>query len=860
MRIDRLLLLGIVTLAVLIVSITATLLIRDMLHMSQANLVALKDVGESVKSQNKEMFGNLNSQVSALGTSINGITEQAAIEQLNNVGNGIAQEIKSVMDAPFSIVQSVADAVFFAKTEAESEGETPSREWVEHYFIDFLKNYDDIRAVFCAWEKDAFDGKDDEFIGKENPDEEMIVSNDDYISEGAFLPWFFKGEDKNNGNEKIVRGFLDDYLTADSRYYVEPRDTKKPFITEPYVEDGVPITSFCVPVIKDEKVLGVVGLDVALQQLQDIVEKSKPFETGFAMFFSPEGSIVYYPDENINYEMVKVDNGEKEEGKGETEGTDDASVGNEKNEVVGENDAEMEKVYRNVDNVPELKETARRIREKNFDIYVSVTLPGRRGTEMMVIHIPVQFGGYPAQWVIAVAAPLNKVMEKRNKARQEMENMVAEIAEHNQNFVKQLEDQIGNTVKRSETMTSDSLWRSMRVGLIVLVCSIAIGCFFATWVNRSIRAEAFWYRQILDASTDPMSVVDMNSKITFVNKAGLELLQKPSDQCVGKSVDEIWMPVIGTVYNACGLRMLKAHNETLSSVTFGGVNWDVTSNYIVDVRNKKSGMIEIYKDVTDRANIFHLLGQVEGVFQSTVAQTTSIEQASSDLSNGATRQADSVESITTDMRATNDQTQKNADSAEQANRLASEAGHAATEGQGRMQEMVTSMNQISENAKNTRNVIKTIDDIAFQTNLLALNAAVEAARAGTHGKGFAVVAEEVRNLAARSAKAAKETEALIIKSNQQIEGGVVIADQTAEALNNIAGYVGEVSTLIRQIADASKEQSVGVGRMTDTLQSVDQITKQNVDLASTTTNAVQLLVSEIKELQDLMAKLRKTEG
>ena len=852
MRIDRLLLFGIVTLAVLIVSITSTLLIRDMLSMSQANLVALKGVEESVKSQNKEMFGNLNSQVSQLGTNISGITEQAAIEQLNNVGNGIAQEIKSVMDAPFSMVQSVADAVFFAKTEAESKGETPSREWVEHYFVDFLKNYDDIRAVFCAWEKDAFDGEDDEFIGMENPDEEMIVSNEDYVSEGAFLPWFFKGEDKETGNEKIVRGFLDDYLTADNRYYVEPRETKKPFITEPYVEDGVPITSFCVPVMKEENVLGVVGLDVALQQLQDIVEKSKPFESGFAMFFSPEGSIVYYPDKDINYKKVEA---EEED---ETEATEDAGTGNETKEVAEEGEDEME--YRNVDEVPELKETARRIREKNFDIYVSATLPGRRGTEMMVIHIPVQFGGYPAQWVIAVAAPLDKVMEKRNKARQEMENMVGGIAEHNQNFVKQLETQIGQTVERSETLTSDSLWRSLRVGLIVLVCSIAIGCFFATWVNRSIRAEAFWYRQILDTSTDPMSVVDMNSKITFVNKAGLGLLNKSSDQCVGKSEDEVWMPVIGTVYNACGLRMLKNHGDTLSSVTFGGISWDVTSTYIVDVNNKKSGMIEIYKDVTDRANIFHLLGQVEGVFQSTVAQTTSIEQASSDLANGATRQAESVESITTDMRATNDQTQKNADSADQANRLASEAGRAATEGQGRMQEMVTSMNQISENAKNTRNVIKTIDDIAFQTNLLALNAAVEAARAGQHGKGFAVVAEEVRNLAARSAKAAKETEELIIKSNQQIDGGVVIVDQTAEALNNIAEHVGEVSALIRQIADASKEQSVGVGRMTGTLQSVDQITKQNVELASTTTNAVQLLVAEIKELQELMARLRKSEG
>ena len=829
MRIDRLLLLGIVTLAVLIVLVMATLLTRDMLSVSQANLDALHSVLNSVKEQNETMVGNLNLQASDVGANIDGITEQAAFEQLRNVGNGIAQEIKAVMDAPFALVQMIAETLLFVKTEAEALGETPSREWVEHHFVAFLGSHDDIRAVFCAWEKDAFDGKDAEFVGKENPDAEMIFSNPDYVSEGAFLPWFYKIADKD-GNERVVRAFLDDYLTSDARYYVETRDTKQEFITEPYVEDGVPITSFCVPIMQEDNVLGVAGLDIVLQRLQDIVEKQKPFETGFAMFFSPEGSVVYYPNEKINYEMVKND------------------------------DDEMEQVYRNIVDVPELAEMAKRMEEEQTEIYTCTTLPGREGTEMLIVHIPVQFGDHPAQWIIAVAAPVDKVMENRNRAKQGMDDMVAGIGIQNKEFVEQLDSQIHNAVQHSKTLESNSLWQSFTIGLIVLIVSIAFGSYFAAWVNRSIKAEAFWYRQILDASTDSISVVDMNSKITFVNKAGLNLLHKSLDQCVGKGVDDIWKPVTGNDYATSGLRLLLSQGKTLSQVAFNGASWDVTSDFILDVHNKKSGMIEIFKDVSDRENIFQMVEQVEAVIQSTAEQTESIAKASSDLSQGATRQAESVESMTTDMKAANEQSHQNADGAEQANRLSGEAGHATTLCRGRMEEMIASMNQIRDNARNMRTVIKTIDDIAFQTNLLALNAAVEAARAGQHGKGFAVVAEEVRNLAARSAKAAKETEELIVKSNQQIDGGVAAVDQTAEALNSIAGYVAEVSTLIQHIAGASKKQTSGVNRMTDTLQTVDQITHQNIDLASTTADIAQQLTAEIRKLQDLMAQLRKTEG
>lgn len=827
MKIDRLLLIGIVTLAFLIVTVTTYLLTKDMLKMAETNLADLHSVSESVKDQNEDMFNNMNKQVSQVNRNIYGITEKAAIEQLRNVGDGISEEIKAVMNMPFASIQAVAKTLLFEKTESERLGETPSRERIEQYLIGFLQQSDEVRALFCAWEKNAFDGKDDEFIGKENPDEDMDRGNEDYVSEGAFLPWFYKSEDEN-GKEKIVRAFLDDYLISDTKYYVGPRDSKKEFITEPYIDAGIPITSFCVPILKDDQVIGVAGLDVALNKLQEIVEQRKPFETGFAMFFSPEGQIVYYPDKNINYKEVP-------------------------HSITGE----LELNYRELADVPELAETAEHIKTKKPVIYTSTTLPGRERTEMLVIHIPVQFGDYPEIWTVAVAAPAEKVMQHRNQASHDMDDMLVALASQNKDFVGKLDDHIGKTVEASEQSKSDSFWRSILIGLVVLAISVAVGSYFAFWVNRSINARDFRYRQILDASSDPMSVVDMQGKIAFLNKQALTLLGKTQDECLGQLVDDLWRPVIGRDYSATGIRVLQTKGEKVSQTKFNGSNWDITSDYIVDAKNSKDGMVEIFKDVTDRESIYRLVGRVDELIKATVEQTTNIAQAATDLSRGAAQQAESVQSITGDMRTANDQSQKNAASADQANQLSDDAAQAASLGQQRMQEMVGSMNQISDNARNMQAVIRTIDDIAFQTNLLALNAAVEAARAGTHGKGFAVVAEEVRNLAARSAKAAKETEELIIKSSQQIEGGVTVADQTAEALNAIAQHVGEVSSLIQQIAVASKEQTVGVNRMTTTLQTVDQITQQNVELASTTANATQMLSGEVNELQELMGHLRK---
>jgi methyl-accepting chemotaxis protein len=233
-----------------------------------------------------------------------------------------------------------------------------------------------------------------------------------------------------------------------------------------------------------------------------------------------------------------------------------------------------------------------------------------------------------------------------------------------------------------------------------------------------------------------------------------------------------------------------------------------------------------------------------------------VSNAAQSLADGAQKAAASLEEITASMSEISGQTKKNAQNAAQAQNLAQQASKAATQGQEAMQEMTGAMQRITQNSNEIQRVIKVIDDIAFQTNLLALNAAVEAARAGVHGKGFAVVAEEVRNLAARSAKAAQETTDLISKSGQEIGNGGEVASRTSEVLNSIVEQIKQTAELVGGIATASNEQAEGVNQVTIGLQQIDAVTQQNTASAEESASASNEMSSMATNLQQLVGQFK----
>ncbi|HEX3075855.1 MAG TPA: methyl-accepting chemotaxis protein [Lachnospiraceae bacterium] len=253
-------------------------------------------------------------------------------------------------------------------------------------------------------------------------------------------------------------------------------------------------------------------------------------------------------------------------------------------------------------------------------------------------------------------------------------------------------------------------------------------------------------------------------------------------------------------------------------------------------------------------NLNEVMTNISTAAEQVSAGSTQLSDSSMALSQGATEQASSIEELSASIEEIASQTKINADNAREANAITEEAKMSAMEGNRQMSEMLRAMEGINEASINISKIIKVIDEIAFQTNILALNAAVEAARAGQHGKGFAVVAEEVRNLAARSANAAKETTALIEGSVKKAEGGTKIANETATALNTIVDGIANVAELISNIAIASNEQALGIAQINQGILQVSTVVQTNSATSEESAAASEELASQAVLLEEQVSK------
>jgi len=252
-----------------------------------------------------------------------------------------------------------------------------------------------------------------------------------------------------------------------------------------------------------------------------------------------------------------------------------------------------------------------------------------------------------------------------------------------------------------------------------------------------------------------------------------------------------------------------------------------------------------------RYSLYDSIKDISSLATTISGEGQQVSQANERFVHNTRESAEQLSEIATSLDALNSQIEQNSRNAKEADSLSMLAMKASVEGNQRMARMIQAMENISKSADEIQKIICVIEDIAFQTNLLALNAAVEAARAGTHGKGFAVVAEEVRSLAARSAKAAKETTALIQESIRQVGIGSAVVEETSTSLHTISEHSGNVGSLISKISQESIRQAEGLSKVNISVANVTEAAGQNNESAGKASSAVSSITKSALALEGI---------
>ncbi|WP_151633521.1 methyl-accepting chemotaxis protein [Noviherbaspirillum aerium] len=254
-----------------------------------------------------------------------------------------------------------------------------------------------------------------------------------------------------------------------------------------------------------------------------------------------------------------------------------------------------------------------------------------------------------------------------------------------------------------------------------------------------------------------------------------------------------------------------------------------------------------------RDSLARIVGEVRSGTQAIASASNQIAAGNMDLSSRTEEQASSLEETASSMEELTSTVKQNGDNARQANQLAVSASEIAGKGGAVVAQVVDTMGSINESARKIVDIISVIDGIAFQTNILALNAAVEAARAGEQGRGFAVVASEVRNLAQRSASAAKEIKALIDDSVEKVDSGAKLVDQAGRTMSEIVDSVRRVTDIMSEIAAASQEQTAGIEQINQAISQMDQVTQQNASLVEEAAAASEAMQGQAGKLADMVS-------
>ncbi|MDX8124647.1 methyl-accepting chemotaxis protein [Janthinobacterium sp. GMG2] len=330
-------------------------------------------------------------------------------------------------------------------------------------------------------------------------------------------------------------------------------------------------------------------------------------------------------------------------------------------------------------------------------------------------------------------------------------------------------------------------------------------------------------------------------EIDEVAKTSRNLLLTLAVLALGFGVVCAWLLTMGIV------RPLRTAVEIARKVADG----DLTAQIDASANDETGQLLQALKDMN--TSLLNIVSEVRTGTDSIATSSTEIAAGNQDLSSRTEEQAGSLEETASSMEELTSTVKQNADNARQANQLAASAAQVAVKGGEVVAQVVGTMESINASSNKIVDIISVIDGIAFQTNILALNAAVEAARAGEQGRGFAVVASEVRNLAQRSASAAKEIKTLIGASVEQVNAGSMLVAQAGSTMTDIVDSVQRVSDIITEITAASSEQSVGIDEINRAIGQMDAVTQQNAALVEESAAAAESMQHQAHNLAQVVS-------
>ncbi len=845
----------------------------------------------------------------------NAMTKKQVLEYAKSLALTYKSEINSEFETALYTARTIATAFSGIK----SSKIPPDRDAGNAILKKVLEANPSYLGVWVGWEPNAYDGRDSEFINKPGSD-----------GTGRFISYY------NRGAGEIKLEPIVDYEAPSpaSDYYKIPLTTEKEAIMDPFIYQvggrDILLISICVPIKVDGKTLGVAGVDISLDQIQEMIKKVKPYETGYARLITNKGLYAAHgdagylnkdfgtsPQELKIKEHIKAGNEFQQFEYSDTYETEFYNLfvpmkigisekpwsvmigipmnkalqgvkeitnfsiicgalsmffiiiaiflisknisGNIKDlttECEGLVQAVMRGQIDTRSNTSKINYEFRPIVEginsimTAFEKPINITANYISMISRGEIPPPIDETSYQGSFR-ATVANLNNLISNLNGFIESVNKMYSEQKAGDIDFFIE-ETQFSGAYKKMAEGVNEAI--KIHINNINKILNVLD--FYAIKGDFSIQLEKLPGKQaILNEKLDGLKnnlqnlISEMINLATASSNGNLKVRGNFSKFNGG------YRQIIEGVNNTldASIKPIEEAAECLKQMADG--------NFQVTMKGTYKGDHAIIKEALNAT--ISSINMVLSTFKNVVALVNNgsrqVAAASQTLSQTSTSSASSLEEISASMQQVASQSKKSAENAAAANAVAMEAKGAADTGNSKMTELLNAMKAISESAGNISKIIKVIDEIAFQTNLLALNAAVEAARAGKHGKGFTVVAEEVRNLAQRSAKAAKETASLIETSIERSEAGSKITRETAEVLGNISAKSSKTTLLVNEITAMTKEQTSGIIQINQGLSQLDNITQQNTATAEETAAASEELSSNAVELQTLINKFKITE-